>query len=91
MPVFTVAWVGLLPLAGSKRTVYVARSSVSSDGLVEAESALPELSVGDDGVFGLDVVGIRGEAVVRGEGEGSGVSVVLLGRVAWVCLARRGV
>lgn len=91
VPVFTVVWVDLAPLAGSKRTVYVARSSVCRDGLVEAESALLGLFVGDDRLFGLDVVGLRGEAVVRGEGEGSGVSVALLGRVAGVCLVTRGV
>lgn len=45
---------------------------------------MPGLSVDDGGVSGPDVVGFRGKAVARGEGEGRGVLVVLLGRAAEV-------
>ena len=43
------------------------------------------------GVFGFGVVVLSGEEVCIGEGEGSGVSVALLGRVPGVCLVTRGV
>ena len=53
-------------------------------------SVLPGVVVVDDEVFGL-AVGFNGAVACIGEGEGSGVLVALLGRVAGVCLATRGV
>ena len=47
--------------------------------------------VGDDEVAGLDVVGVSGDVVSSGEGEGRGVLVALPGVMAGVCSALRGV
>ena len=51
---------------------------------------LPGVPVGDDGVPGL-AVGLNGVVAGIGEGEGSGVSGVLLGEMPGVCSATRGV
>ena len=94
MPVFTVDCVGLLLSAGSKRTLCVAWLSVSLllNGLVEGESVLSCVPVGVDEVFGF-AVGFNGAVacIGEGEGDGSGVLVALLGRVAEVPSATRGV
>ena len=92
MPVFTADCVGLLPSAGSKRTLCVAWLSVSLllNGLVEGEPVLSCVPVGVDEVFGL-AVGFNGAVACIGDGVGSGVLIALLGRVAGVCLATRGV
>ena len=92
MPVFKVDCVSLLPSAGLKRTMCVAWLSVSLllNGLVEGESVLSCVPVGVDEVFGF-AVGFNGAVACIGEGDGSGVLVALLGRVAGVCLATRGV
>ena len=45
----------------------------------------------DDGVPGLGDAGFNGVVFCIGEGVGSGVLVALLGRVAGVWLATRGV
>ena len=54
-------------------------------------SALPGVPVVDDGVPGLGVAGLNGVVVCIGDGVGSGVLVALLGRVAGVPSATRGV
>ena len=52
---------------------------------------LPGVVVVDDEVFGLGVAELSSVVVCIGEGEGSGVSSALLGRVPGVSLATRGV
>ena len=49
------------------------------------------LFVVDDGALGLGVAGLNGVVACIGDGDGSGVSGVLLGRVPGVCSATRGV